>query len=169
MLIRHEYWLATDGDFFVTNYVKFPLKGYLTKLRWSAGVELGPTGLTPRGEDLYFRLDIILVKGLSKHTLNIYFSGMKIDPKYTLLHAFFLICPSYRTVISFPKFVKMTKNTPFFFNFARFKCTPKRCTRVHCLVLKSNPKYHDYVNCLRFVQNVVASCVCTCKTKYIFS
>ena len=30
----------------------------------------------------------------------------------------------------------MAKNTPFFSNFARF-CTPKRCTRVHCLVLKT--------------------------------
>ena len=47
----------------------------------------------PRGH-LYFRLDIILVKGLSKHTLNTYFPGMKIDPKYAFLHAFFLICPS---------------------------------------------------------------------------
>ena len=34
------------------------------------------------GRNLYFRLDIILVKGLSKHTLNMYFLGMKIDPKY---------------------------------------------------------------------------------------
>ena len=42
------------------------------------------------GGHLYFRLDIILVKGLSKHTLNTYFSGMKIDPKY----AFFSICSS---------------------------------------------------------------------------
>ena len=33
------------------------------------------------GGHLYFRLDIILVKRLSKHTLNTYFSGMKIDPK----------------------------------------------------------------------------------------
>ena len=49
-----------------------------------------------RGGHLYFRLDIIRVKGLSKHTLNTYFSGMKIDPKYAFLHAFFLIwasCP----------------------------------------------------------------------------
>ena len=46
------------------------------------------------GGHLYFRLDIILVKRLSKHTLNTYFSGMKIDPKYAFLHAFFLICVS---------------------------------------------------------------------------
>ena len=36
-------------------------------------------------ENLYFRLDIILVKELSKYTLNTYFSGMKIDPKHTAL------------------------------------------------------------------------------------
>ena len=48
--------------------------------------------LNPGGH-LYFRLDLILVKGLSKHTLNTYFSGMKIDPKYVFLHVFFLICP----------------------------------------------------------------------------
>ena len=44
------------------------------------------------GGNLYFRLDIILVKGLSKHTLNTYFLSMKKDPKYAFLHAFFLIC-----------------------------------------------------------------------------
>ena len=38
------------------------------------------------GGHLYFRLDNILVKGLSKHTLNTYFSGMKKDPKYVFLH-----------------------------------------------------------------------------------
>ena len=43
---------------------------------------------------LYIRLDVILVNGLSKHTLNTYFSGMKIDPKYAFLHVFFLICAS---------------------------------------------------------------------------
>ena len=43
------------------------------------------------GGHLYLKLDIIRVKGLSKHTLNTYFSGMKIDPKYAFLHAFFLI------------------------------------------------------------------------------
>ena len=46
------------------------------------------------GRHLYFTLDIILIKGLSKHTLNTYFSGTKIDPKFAFLHAFFLICLS---------------------------------------------------------------------------
>ena len=45
--------------------------------------------------------------------------------------------------MSFPKFVYMTKNTPFFSNFARF-CTPKRCTHVQCLVLKNNPNYVNF-------------------------
>ena len=54
----------------------------------------GGVGVWGGGGHLYFRLDIILVKGLSKHTLNMYISGMKIDPKYVFLHAFFLICLS---------------------------------------------------------------------------
>ena len=32
--------------------------------------------------------------GSSMDTIITYFSGMKIDPKYAFLHAFFLICPS---------------------------------------------------------------------------
>ena len=91
-----------------------------------------------RGGHLYFRLDIIRVKGLSKHTLNTYFAGMKIDPKYAFLHAFFFNL----SVMSFPKFVIWPKPYPFF-QFARF-CTPKRCTRVHCLVLKNNPNYVNF-------------------------
>ena len=59
---------------------------------------------------LYIRLDIILVKGLSKHTLNTYFTGIKIDPKYAFVHAFFLICAS----CPFQNFINMTKNIPFF-------------------------------------------------------
>ena len=80
---------------------------------------------------LYFRLDIILVKRLAKQTLNTYFSGVKIDPKYAFLHAFFLFCVScpFQNLSIWPK-------TYPFFNFARF-CTPKQCTRVHCLVWKT--------------------------------
>ena len=37
------------------------------------------------------RLDITLGKGLSKHALNTYFPGMKIDPNYAFLHASLLI------------------------------------------------------------------------------
>ena len=62
---------------------------------------------------------IRLFHGHTKSTLITYFSGMKIDPKYAFLHAFFLNL----SVMSFPKFIYMTKNTPLFSNFARF-CTP---------------------------------------------
>ena len=62
------------------------------------------------GATCIFWLDIILVKGLSKHTLNTYVSGMKIDPKYVFFACIFLnLC-----VMSFPKFVNMAKNIPFF-------------------------------------------------------
>ena len=102
------------------------------------------------GEHLYFRLDIILVKRLSKHTLNTYFSGMKIDPKYTFLHAFFLICVPcpFQNLSIWPKIY------PFFSNFARF-CTPKRCTCVHCLVLKNHP---NYVIFLTMISNFKYKC-----------
>ena len=43
------------------------------------------------GRTLVVRLDIIHVKGLSKHTLNTHFPAMKIDPKYVFLRVFFLI------------------------------------------------------------------------------
>ena len=56
--------------------------------------------------------------------------------KYVFLHAFFLICPP----CPFQNLSIWPKTHPFFSNFARFR-TPKRCTRVHCLVLKNNPNY----------------------------
>ena len=68
-----------------------------------------------------------------------YFSGMKIDPKYVFLHAFFLICLS----CPFQNNCLYDQKHTFFPNFARF-CTPKRCTRVHCLVLKNNPNYVNF-------------------------
>ena len=89
------------------------------------------------GEHLHFGLDIILVKGLSKHTWSMCFPSMKIYPNYAFLHVFFFLNFS---IVSFPKFVKMTHNTPVFFNFGWF-CTPQRCTHVHRLVLKNNPNY----------------------------
>ena len=98
--------------------------------------------IPPRGGHLYFRLDIILVKGFSKHTVNTYFSGMKEDPKYAFLHALFLIC-------SFCHYDQI--HTPFS-NFARF-CTPKQCMRVHCLVLKNNPNYVNFFS--RMISNFI--------------
>ena len=61
------------------------------------------------GGHLYFRLDIILVKELSKHTLNTYFSGTKIDPRRVFACVFLNL-----SVMSFPKFVNMPKDILFF-------------------------------------------------------
>ena len=60
------------------------------------------------GGHLYFRLDIILIKGLSKHTLNTYFLGMKID-----LNTHFCLHFLNFSIMAFQKFVNMTKNIPF--------------------------------------------------------
>ena len=51
---------------------------------------------------------------------------------------FSLICPS----CPFQN-LSYDQNHTLFSNFARF-CTPKRCTRVHCLVLKNNPNYVNF-------------------------
>ena len=64
---------------------------------------------------------IRLVHGLTKSTLITYYSGMKKDPKYAFLHAFFLICLS----CAFQICLYAQKHT-LFSNFARF-CTPKQC------------------------------------------
>ena len=85
------------------------------------------------------RGDIRLVHGHTKSTLITYFSGMKIDPKYTFLHAFFLIL----SIMSFPKICLYDQKHTLFSNFARFY-TPKQCTWVQCLVLKNNPNYVDF-------------------------
>ena len=58
-----------------------------------------------------------------------YFSGMKIDHKYAFLYAFFLIC------LSCP-FQNLSPKTYPFFQFSTF-LQAKRCTCVHCLVLKN--------------------------------
>ena len=79
------------------------------------GIRLRDLELKTGGGGLVFRLDIILVKGLSKYTLNTYFSGMKIDPKYVFLHAFFLICVSCPFQIN-----QYDQTHTFFSNFARF-------------------------------------------------
>ena len=84
---------------------------------------------------------IRLVHGLTKSTLITYYSGMKKKkkPKHAFFACIFLNLP----VMFFPKFVYMTKNTPFFPIMHVF-CTPKRCTRVQCLVLKNNPNYVNF-------------------------
>ena len=92
------------------------------------------------GGHLYFRLYINLVKGLSKHTLNTYFLCMKIDPKVCVFACVFLNL----SIMPFSKFVNMTKNTPCFPILYIF-CTPKQCTCVHCLILKNNRNYVNFL------------------------
>ena len=53
---------------------------------------------------------IRVVHGLTKSTLITYFSGVKKDPKYAFLHAFFLICLS----CSFQNLSIWPKTHPFF-------------------------------------------------------
>ena len=62
------------------------------------------------GGGLKLQRGIRLVHGLTKSTLITYFSGMKIDPKYVFLHAFFLICLS----CSFQNLSIWPKTHPFF-------------------------------------------------------
>ena len=85
------------------------------------------------GGHSYFRLDIILVKGLSKCILNTYFSGMKIDLKYAFLHAFFVICVS----CPFQNLSIWPKTYLFFPNF-----TPLNDIRMYIAwSWKNNPNY----------------------------
>ena len=73
-----------------------------------------------------------------KHPNHVLFRYEK-RPQIRVFACIFLNLP----VMFFPKLGFMTKNTPFFSNFARF-CIPKRCTRVQCLVLKNNPNYVNF-------------------------
>ena len=66
--------------------------------------------ITPGGATRMARGGIRLVHGHTKSTLITYFSGMKIDPKYAFLHAFFLIFPS----CPFQNLSKWPKTHPFF-------------------------------------------------------
>ena len=59
------------------------------------------------------------------------------------------------SIVSFPKLVNMTKNTPFFPILHVF-CTPKQCTRLHCLVLKNNPNYVNFF--MRMISNFKYKC-----------
>ena len=68
-----------------------------------------------RGGTRIERGGIRLVHVLTKSTIITYFSGMKIDPKYAFLHAFFLICLScsFQNLSIWPK-------TDLFFQFCTF-------------------------------------------------
>ena len=99
-------------------------------MRWKRGV-------TPGGP-LVFQAGYHPCKRSFKIHPKHVFYRCEIDPKHAFLHAFFLICPScpFQNLSIWPK-------THLFSNFARF-WTPKRCTRVHCLVLKNNPNYVNF-------------------------
>ena len=81
---------------------------------------------------------IRLVHGHTKSTLITYFSGMKKTLNTRFACIFLNFCPS----CPFQNLSICPKTHPFS-NFARF-CTPKRCTRVQCLVLKNNPNYVNF-------------------------
>ena len=66
----------------------------ITKLLQSSNRKLDKLTNLLGGGTRMARWGIRLVHGLTKSTLIKYFSGMKIDPKYAFLHAFFLICLS---------------------------------------------------------------------------
>ena len=132
--------------------VNWHLEPTLLKVRWRLdAINLDLIQYYRPGGHLYFRMDIILVKGLKKKKkkkhLNTYFSGMKIDLKYVFLHVVFLICLS----CSFQNLSLWRKAHPFFHFF-----TPKRCTRVHCLVLKNNPNYVNFF--MRMISNFKNKC-----------
>ena len=97
------------------------------------------------GGHLHFRLDIILVKRFSNHTLNTYFSGMKIDPKYTFLPAFFLICVS----CPFQNLSIWPKTYPFFPILAVF--APLNDVRAYIAWSWKHPNYMNFVT--RMISN----------------
>ena len=87
------------------------IQNYLTN--WKMNVRSGTSTwfvFAPRGATRKARGGIRLVHGLTKSTLITYYSGMKKDPKYAFLHAFFLICLS----CSFQNLSIWPKTHPFF-------------------------------------------------------
>ena len=111
---------------------------YVLSLSWWYMWLINPFPHRQGGRHLYFRLDIILARGLSKHTQSTYFPGMKIDPKYTFCMFFSEFFP---LVLS--KICEHDQKHTLFSNFACF-WTPKWCTHVHSLVLKNNPNYVNF-------------------------
>ena len=82
---------------------------------------------------------IRLVHGHTKSTLITYFSGMKIDPNYAFLHAFFLICPS----CPFQNLSIWPKTHPFFPILHVF--APLNAVRAYSACSwKNNPNYVNF-------------------------
>ena len=72
----------------------YPKSSGLTDVRLTMHLTIQQSCSGRWGRDLYFGMDIILIKGFSKHTLSTYFPSMKIDPNCAVLHVFSLIFPS---------------------------------------------------------------------------
>ena len=70
------------------------------------------------------------------HPKHVFFRYENRPYKYVFLHALFLICLPcpFQNLSIWPKIHPFPPILHVF-------CTPKRCTRVHCLVLKNNPNY----------------------------
>ena len=111
--------------------------------------QLKPT-FSGRGEALEFQAGYHPRKRTFKTHPNTYFSGMKIDPKYA-----FCMCFSQFVRHVLFKICQYDQRHTLFSNFARF-CTPKRYTRVHCLVLKNNPNYVIFFT--RMISNFKYKC-----------
>ena len=97
-----NHWLNQTRYLNITFYVSLILANlqqltlvpFWRQKCWNVQSNLNLKCWNPRGATRMARGGIRLVHGHTKSTLITYFSGMKIDPKYTFLHAFFLICPS---------------------------------------------------------------------------
>ena len=100
-------------------------------LHWLDHMRIKVMAVSPGGGPLVFQAGYHPRKRTFK--THPYFSGMKIDPKYAFLHAFFSI---FHHVLF--KICQYDQKHTLFSNFVCF-CTPKRCTPVHWLVLKNNP------------------------------
>ena len=88
--------------------MKFP--NILSTLKLRKRYYFGFTSRGGGGATRMARGGIRLVHGLTKSTLITYYLGMKKDPKYAFLHAFFLICLS----CSFQNLSIWPKTHPFF-------------------------------------------------------
>ena len=100
MLVACRMW---NGSIVCVNSVNFHVAECSTRL-------INIYVSFPGGATRMARGGIRLVHGLTKSTLITYYSGMKKDPIYVFLHAFFLICLSY----SFQNLSIWPKTHPFF-------------------------------------------------------
>ena len=117
------------------------LQEWLWPCSWVDGCQTGMGEMS-----LYFRLDIILVKGLSKHTLITYF---QIDLKYAIQHFFV-----YLSHLVLSKICKHAPKHTFFLQFCTF-CTPKGFTHVNHLGWKNK---HNYMIFTRTISNFKYKC-----------